>query len=328
MKLSKKMQYALAAIFAVCASGSIAHAQETAVPVTATVGATTSATTSVNPGIVSNHNGLNLTGAVGLPLNPTANIPNQGSYRVQADYFDLGDIDAKNESGVGFGSNQKIGDAKFYGVHAATGIGSRFELSGGVDALRMHGEQNIGSDNDSFSYDSLDGVGFSVGAKYQAYHSTDGTTLVAVGAGYSKALFRNVNAYVVGTKAFGVGNRSVTGHLGVRYDRFILKGFDEYDGGEVSFDDDSSKVSVFAGAEVPLDRSGRFAFVGEIGSRNAEDFNVGDFDFGGPDSRVETKFPFSASVRYARNGLAASVGIARQGVTGDSGLFAQIGKTF
>ena len=320
MKLSKKMQYALAALLAVGAGATGAFAQEAAVPVTATVGA--------KPGIVSNHNGLSLTGAVGLPLNPTANIPNNGSYRVQADYFDLGNIDAKNNFGSGFDKNQKIADAKFYGIHAATGIGSRFEISGGIDALRLRGVQNVGADNDSFSFDNNDGVGFSVGAKYQAYHSADGTTLVAVGAGYSKSLFRNTNAYVVGTKAFGVGNRSITGHLGVRYDRFTLKGLDEYDSGDVSFEDDSSKVSVFAGAEVPLDRNGRFAFVGEIGTRNASDLNVGDFDFGSPAAHVESKFPYSASVRYARNGLAASVGVARQGVTGDSGLFAQIGKTF
>jgi hypothetical protein len=43
---------------------------------------------------------------------------------------------------------------------------------------------------------------------------------------------------------------------------------------------------------------------------------------------VKSKFPYSVSVRYARNGLAASVGVMRQGVTGDSGLFAQISKTF
>lgn len=320
MKPTKKMQCALAALLTVCAAATGAFAEETAAPVTATINA--------KPGIVASHNGLNLTGAVGMPLNPTANIPNRGSYRVQADYFDLGNIDAKNNFGSNFDRDQKIGDARFYGIHAATGIGSRFEISGGVDALRLRGEQNVGDDNDSFSFDDNDGTGFSVGAKYQAYHSADGTTLVAVGAGYSKSLFRNTNAYVVGTKAFGVGNRSITGHLGVRYDRFSLKGLDQYDGDQVSFEDDSSKVSVFAGTEVPLDRNGRFAFVGEIGSRNAEDFNVGDFDFGGPAAHVETKFPYSASVRYARNGLAASVGVARQGVTGDSGLFAQIGKTF
>ena len=319
MKLSKKMQCALAALLAVGAGATGAFAQETAVPVTATINA--------KPGIVSNHNGLSLSGAVGMPLNPTANIPNRDSYRVQADYFDLGDINVENDFD-GFDSDQKIGEAKFYGVHAATSLGSRFELSGGIDALRLRGERDLGFDNDTFKFDELDGVGFSVGGKYQAYRSDNGDTLVAVGAGYSKSLFRNFNAYAVGTKAIGLGNRNVTAHLGVRYDRFKIEGLDEYDSGQVSFEDDSSKVSVFAGAEVPLDRSGRFAFVGEIGTKNASNFNVGDFDFGGNEVFVEPKFPYSASVRYARNGLAASVGVARQGVTGDSGLFAQIGKTF
>ena len=36
-----------------------------------------------------NHNGLTISGAVGLPLNPTAQIPAKGGARVQANYFDL-----------------------------------------------------------------------------------------------------------------------------------------------------------------------------------------------------------------------------------------------
>lgn len=274
------------------------------------------------------HNGLTLTGAVGLPLNPTANIPNNGGVRIQADYFDLGDLDVDNNFGSGFERDQKIGDAKFYGVHAAGSLGKRAEISGGIDFLKFHGERNLGSDNDSFDFGSLDGVGFSVGAKYQAYHSKDGDTLIAVGAGYSRSLFRNLNAYVVGSKAFGVGRRSVTGHLGVRYDRFTIKGVDNYDGGDFSFDEQSSKVSVFAGAEVPLDKKGRFSLVGEIGTKNSEELDLGDLNFGSSTARTQPRFPYSASVRYARNGLAASIGVVRQGVTGDSGLFAQIGKTF
>ncbi len=34
---------------------------------------------------------LNMTGEVGLPLNPTAQIPGQGGVRIQGDYWDLGD---------------------------------------------------------------------------------------------------------------------------------------------------------------------------------------------------------------------------------------------
>jgi hypothetical protein len=41
-------------------------------------------------------------------------------------------------------------------------------------------------------------------------------------------------------------------------------------------------------------------------------------------------YPYSASVRFrpANQGFSASVGVQREGITGDSGLFAQIGKTF
>jgi hypothetical protein len=209
------------------------------------------------------HNGLGINGAVGLPLNPTANIPNNGGIRIQADYYDLGDLKVDNEFGFGFDRSQKIGDARYYGVHGAGAIGKRWELNGGIDYLRLRGEKNIGFFVDSFDFDSTDGIGFSIGTKYQAWHSEDGSAAIAVGAGYSSSLFRNVNAYVVGSKAFGTGQRVINGHLGVR---FTVKGVDGYVVGgtphSIRFDDSSRKVSVFAGAEVPIDKEGRFTLVG------------------------------------------------------------------
>jgi hypothetical protein len=138
----------------------------------------------------------------------------------------------------------------------------------------------------------------------------------AVGAGYSRALYKNKHVYGVASKAFGTGKRVITGHLGVRWDKFSVS-----DSGIATVDDTSSKFSAFAGAEVPIDSRGRFTLVGELGTKNADD------DFGGAS-------PYSLSVRYqSDNGFSASVGVMRQGVLSDfvdkdRGLFAQVGKTF
>ena len=77
---------------------------------------------------------------------------------------------------------------------------------------------------------------------------------------------------------------------------------------------DGGNGSIF-GVEVPIDPQGRFTAVGELQSKNAR-FNT-------------SKFPYSASVRYrGGSGFSASLGLLREGVTGESGPFAQIGKTF
>jgi hypothetical protein len=114
----------------------------------------------------------------------------------------------------------------------------------------------------------------------------------------------------VATKYFGTvtGERvPITGHLGVRYDRYDLDGFG-----------DSSKLSLFAGAEVPITGDGQFQAVGELGSKIA--------DNGGT--------PFSLSVRYRPRArpFGASIGVQRQGALGivanEIKLFAQLGYTF
>ena len=245
------------------------------------------------------HSGLTISGAVGLPLNPTANIPDPGGVRVQANYFDLGSEDILDT------------EFRLYGIYGAGRLGdSKLEISGGVEKFRA------GSDDDVVE-DALDRTGFALGAKYQLYRNETGNTFAAAGVGYSRALYDNAHAYVVGTRAFNLGSRNVFGHLGLRYDRFSV---DEDD-----FDESSSKMSIYAGAEVPIDRRGRFNIVGELQSKNADE------DLGG-------KAPYSLSVRYQTpRGLAASLGIARQGVFAenfddfdgdDSGLFAQVGYSF
>jgi len=229
---------------------------------------------------------LTIQGAVGLPLNPTAQIPAEGGVRVQGSYYDLGDL---------------LGDdLRYMGLHAAGRVADRLEINGGVSRLDAEG-----------LFDDLDKTGVDIGAKYLFTRESDPLGVrVAAGAGYSRALLRNTYAYVVGTKSFGRGitrdSAPLTGHLGLRYDRFRIN-----TGG---FFGRSNKASVYGGLEVPFTRTGDFAFVGELQSKNVDNGQM----------------PYSASLRYrpAGQGFSASVGFQRQGIIRDNGLFAQIGYTF
>lgn len=174
---------------------------------------------------------LNISGAVGLPLNPTAQIPGTEGARIQANYYDLGDSNS------------------YYGLFGATRVGERLEVSAGINKL-------------SSDFEDVDRTGFSVGAKYLITRESDPTGVrLAVGAGYDRALLKNTTAYVVGTKYLGTvdaGRTPITAHLGLRYDNF--------DGGF----DSSDKVSVFAGVEVPVTSTGDLQVVGELGSEIAD----------------------------------------------------------
>jgi len=240
---------------------------------------------------------LTVNGAVGLPLNPTAQIPAEGGIRVQGNYYDLGDS---------FGA----GDAKVYGIYAAGRAGDMLEINGGIEKLdgpKFDGVPNL----------NLNRTGLALGAKYLFTRESDAPGVrIAAGLGYSRAQANNLHAYVVGTKYFGelTGERvPITGHLGLRYDRF------DYDFISDFADDlTSSKVSLFAGVEVPITANGDFSFAGELQTKNNE--------FAG------SKSPYSASIRYrpAGQGFAASIGIQRRGlaISEGSGLFAQLGYTF
>ena len=131
---------------------------------------------------------LNLNGAVGLPLNPTAQIPEATGARVQANYYDLGN------------------STSYYGLFAAARVGDKLEINGGVNKLE--------------DYKS----GFAIGAKYLISRENDPAGVrLAVGGGYNSALIKNTNAYLVASKYLGAadsGRIPITGHLGVRYDNF------------------------------------------------------------------------------------------------------------
>lgn len=225
---------------------------------------------------------LTRSGAVGLPLNPTAQMPAKGSVRVQANFSDLGDISGS--------------DLNFAGIYAAGRLGDRLEISGGLERL----------DGDRF-LNPLDETNIALGAKYLLKPGgTDGVA-IAAGAGYSRALLRNKHAYVVASKSFNAlsksGRPSATGHLGVRYDDYRL------------FGSNSGKASLYGGVEVPLDARGRLSAIGELQSKTSE-FNT-------------SRYPFSAGVRYNASGnFSATVGYMREGITGESGFYGQVGKTF
>jgi hypothetical protein len=223
-----------------------------------------------------------ISGAVGLPLNPTAQLPDKGSVRVQANFSDLGSISGS--------------DLNFGGIYAAGRLGDRLEISGGLERL----------DGDRF-LNPLDSTNVALGAKYLIKRGgTDGVA-VAAGVGYSRALLRNKHAYVVASKSFGAlsksGRAPGMAHLGVRYDDFRLLG------------SNSGKASLYGGVEVPLDARGRLSAIGELQSKTSE-FNT-------------SSYPYSAGLRYkAGGGFSATVGYMREGITGESGFYGQIGKTF
>lgn len=228
---------------------------------------------------------LTFQGAVGLPNNPTAQVPQQNGARVQLNYNEVGDSD---------------GDGDLYGLAGAMRVGnSPFEINGAIHYLNA---EAFGADDDS--------VGFSVGGKYLITRESDPAGVrLAAGAGYTKLNpfdtdLENIYGYVVGTKYLSQaieGRVPITGHLGLRYDHF------EADG------EDDSKLSIYAGVEVPITRNGEFQFVGEIGTEQVEDGDT----------------PFSAALRFRRDNqpFGATIGVSRTAF-GDSGLFAQLGYTF
>lgn len=262
-------------------------------------------------------NGLSVSGAVGLPLNPTALLPQEGTVRVQASYFD----------GSRLSSPDYRIKTKYYGVFAAGRAGDSLEISGGINKHAASANAHFFDPLDNGPFEravkrDLDKSGFALGAKYQirdSFADPQGVRL-AVGVGHNRALFKNTHAYLVASKPFGVSTRAVTGHLGLRYDRFkhnFLTG---------SGSGSSSKFSVYTGVEVPLDSNGNFNLVGEIGTKTASS------------DGFLANSPYSLSLRYqGNNGFALNGGIARQGLlskgsgylsTKSGRFFVTVGQSF
>ncbi len=211
---------------------------------------------------------LNISGATGLVLNPTAQIVAKGQPEIQANYSDFG----------------SYADDKVYGVYGAIQAADKLEISGGVGKYR--------SDEGYWNK-----TGIAIGAKYQIFNQAEKGFDLAVGGGYDRVLIRNTNAYVAATKAFGNADRArISGTVGVRWDRF-------HDADSLK----TSKVSAFAGVQVPVTRNGEISLIGEVQSKNVES----DYGFG------PAKFPYALGVRYAPSSqpFSLTVGVQRQGVT-------------
>jgi len=190
---------------------------------------------------------------------------------------------------------------RFYGVHAAGRVGEMpLEISGGVERLDARGGAR---------FSGVDRNGIALGAKYLVSPETLPRVRFAVGAGYSRALLKNWHAYVVGTRDLRrVANLiPATVHAGVRYDRFSLADV----GGPKS-----SRASVFGGVEIPIPirPTADLSFVGELQSKNTDGGST----------------PYSAAIRFrpAGQNFSAIIGLQRQGLTGDNGVFAQVGFKF
>jgi len=234
---------------------------------------------------------LNINGETGLILNPTAEIVQKGHPQIQGNYSYLG---------------SKFHD-EFYGIYGAIQATDKLEISGGIDRYKSN-------------YRSWDRSGFDVGAKYQLLTQREKGFDVAVGAGYDRGLNDNFRAYAVATKSFNhTAHRApVKATLGMHWDRFTDFANAPYPTTH------SSQLSVFAGLEVPVVRSGDLNLIGEIQSKNVDDA-----------FSENTKPPYAIGLRYHPHNQAFSVtaGAQRQGVNsafdpGAPRFFAQIGYTF
>lgn len=180
---------------------------------------------------------LNMSGATGLILNPTAQIVAKDQPQIQANYYDSG----------------SDWDDKYYGIFGAVQAADKLEINGGLSKYR--------SDDEIWNRS-----GFAIGAKYQLFNEEQKGFALAVGAGHNRAIGRNTHAYIAATKAFGAPNRaSITGTVGARWDRFDFES-----------DGESSKASVFAGVQIPVTRNGELSLIGEVQSKNVDSDFAGD----------------------------------------------------
>lgn len=235
---------------------------------------------------------LNINGATGLFLNPTAQVVQKGQPRIQVNYYD-------------FGTEY---DDSLYGVYGAVAAGERWEVSGGINRFDVR----------ESSWSDWDRNGFAIGTKYRLVNKPEKGFQLALGAGYDRALLSNVHAYIAATKVFNAnsGRPAIAGTVGIRSDRFTDLRIDEPNA-------KSSKISAFAGLEVPLARDGDLRLIGEIGSKNTD----GTF---GPNP----KFPYAVGLRYSpqEKAYSLSAGVMRQGINTPHEtkprLFVQAGYTF
>jgi len=241
---------------------------------------------------------LTLDGQTGLFINPTAEVAKKGEGEVAVNYQHT-NVDVLD------------GHINTYGIGGAAGVADKLELSGNYNKIKINSYYGDTSVND-----------WRLGGKYQLFNQSEKGFDLAIGANYEKLDAdtgddNHYTVYLAGTKDFNTNsNRApIQGTLGLRWDRLTYPS---------SIADNSSKVSVYVGASVPLTRTGDFSLVGEVGTKTVEDSSV---------SHANT--PYAIGLRYhpKASGLSAGIGFGRPGIiTQQNGIgtswFAQIGYAF
>lgn len=220
---------------------------------------------------------LTLNGNTGHFLNPNAYLVEQDRPQVQVNYFQIFDE-------PGYSVNT-------YNLAGVMRAGDRAEVGAGISKL----DSDYPYDNDT---------DFILNAKYQLRAPENSNFALAAGVGYNGALADNKYAYLVASKPFGniIDRGAISASLGVRWDSFSMWG------------DDSSKISLFGGVEVPV--GDKLSVIGELQSKN--------LDIDGAQS------PYSVGLRYrASETVTIGAGLARTGIMEEgSKFFAQIGYNF
>jgi hypothetical protein len=239
---------------------------------------------------------LTLDGQTGLFINPTAEVAKKGDAEVAVNYQR---------------ANVDIFDGRIstYGIGGAVGVADKLELSANFNKLKLNSDLGDTDSND-----------WRIGGKYQLFNQSEKGFDLAVGANYERIDGEGGNdnhytAYLAGTKNFASSSTRapIQGTLGVRWDRVT-----------VPYSDDSSKVSVYAGANVPLTRTGDFSLVAEVGTKTLE-------TIAGQDAST----PYAIGLRYRpkASGFSAGIGFGRPSIVTQQELvgtswFAQIGYAF
>ncbi len=227
---------------------------------------------------------LDLSGATGLALNPTAQVPAPGAIIAQASYFGLNGFEVGNT------------DFHFYGFNAAVRPGRwPVEFSVGINHLLVESEiRGI--------EEQIEDVSGSAGVKillrpsisrndagFDLRSIIDGTSL-AVGGGINDTFFGNARGYAAATTHWPAGIRT---HLGFRFDHL------EIDDGKSRRESD--QPSVYGGLEIPLIKTtvaipdnrtmvlGGLTLFGEMGSKSIDS--------------ARAEIPFATGVRVNSRGI-------------------------
>ena len=240
---------------------------------------------------------LTLDGQTGLFINPTAEVTAKGTGEVAVNYQHAN-------------ADMLDGHTNTYGIGGAIGVADKLELTANFNKFKF--KSDFGDNSSNL---------WNIGGKYQILSQSDKGFDLAVGVNYewidNKDNDHNnrYTAYLAGTKNFATNtNRApIQGTLGLRWDRVTVPDANS-----------STKISLYAGANVPLTHTGNFSLVGEVGTKMLENIKG-----------VGAKTPYAIGLRYhpKTSGFSAGIGFGRPGIVTQQELietswFAQVGYNF